>query len=214
MESKICNECFEEKQISEFAVRNKKTQNTHNRCKQCTNIYAKEYRIENKETIKEKQEKWYSTVGKEWKKTYEKENRDKINEVCRNRYKTDKNYRMKKILRSRFKSTVSKKKIYKSVINYVGIDLDLLIKWIEFQFDSNMNWQNQGKYWDIDHVIPCKEFDLTNEDEIKKCFHWTNMRPMERIANYIKNDKVIDSVIDEQKLIVLKFKSYISSTKS
>lgn len=26
---------------------------------------------------------------------------------------------------------------------------------LELQFDSSMNWENYGSYWQIDHIIPC-----------------------------------------------------------
>lgn len=214
MESKVCNTCHIEKDISEFSIRSKKTLNRHNRCKQCTNEYAKKYRTKNEKVVKERQKKWYEEHSKYWKKQYEKENRDKINERDREKYRTDKKYRMKKILRSRFATTVNKKKIYKSILTYIDTDLESLLKWIEYQFDPNMSWENQGTYWDLDHVIPCDTFDLTDESEIKKCFHWTNIRPLEKKENDEKNNKIIKSVIKQHKKIVEKYKRlYISGTK-
>jgi hypothetical protein len=49
---------------------------------------------------------------------------------------------------------------------------------LEYQFDENMSWDNHGKYWSIDHVIPCASFDMSNIDEQKKCFHWSNLQPL------------------------------------
>lgn len=214
MERKICNTCHIEKNISEFSLRSGKKLNRHHRCKKCTNEYAKEYRTKNKTIVKERQKEWYNTHGKDWKKQYEKNNREKINARDRKKYETDKNYRIKKILRTRFASTVNKKKIYKSILTYIGIDLDLLLKWIEYQFDVNMCWENQGTYWDLDHVVPCDKFDLTNESEIKKCFHWTNIRPLEKKENDTKNNKIIKNIIKQHKKIVEKFEClYISGTK-
>jgi hypothetical protein len=42
-----------------------------------------------------------------------------------------------------------------------------------------MNWNNYGvKGRHIDHIKPVSKFDLTKEEEIKKCFHYTNLQPL------------------------------------
>lgn len=51
--------------------------------------------------------------------------------------------------------------------------------YLESLWESGMTWENYGKYgWHIDHVVPCALFDLTNPDHQKRCFHFSNMRPM------------------------------------
>jgi hypothetical protein len=87
------------------------------------------------------------------------------------------------------------------------VSLEYFLKWIEYQFDENMNWDNQGTYWDIDHVTPCSNFNLENEEEIKKCFNWKNIRPCEKIENYKKNNKIVESLINDHKV---KVELYIS----
>lgn len=37
-----------------------------------------------------------------------------------------------------------------------------------------MNWDNYGS-WHIDHIIPCSSWDLSNEDDIYKCFNYLNL---------------------------------------
>jgi hypothetical protein len=42
-----------------------------------------------------------------------------------------------------------------------------------------MSWDNYGiKGWHIDHIIPCAAFDLTDPEQQKICFHYTNLRPL------------------------------------
>ena len=195
MSTKICNTCNLSKKLDEFNKRSKLSY--QHKCKDCTNKDAKEYREKNKELLKEKQSLWYHTIGKDFKKEYENINKDYINTRNRNKYKNDCQYRMKKILRSRFKKTILGQKNYKSILTYLGVTVEYFNNWIESQFDNKMTWDNQGIYWEIDHVIPCSSFDFTNETEIKKCFNWKNMRPCERIENYSKNNKIIQTLIDD-----------------
>jgi len=106
---------------------------------------------------------------------------------------------MKRRLRSDFKQTILDKKLYKSVLHYLGVPLSYLLKWMEYQFDENMTWENHGTYWNIDHVKPCNSFDLTKESDVQICYHWSNLRPLEKIANFRKNNKIIESEIQAQK---------------
>ena len=50
-----------------------------------------------------------------------------------------------------------------------------------------MNWRNYGFYgWHIDHIIPVCTFDLNNKNDIKKCFHYSNLQPLWCKDNWTK----------------------------
>ena len=72
-------------------------------------------------------------------------------------------------------------------------------KWLEFQFEDNMTWSNYGKIWNIDHVIPASSFNLLNEDELKRCYSWTNLRPCTIEENREKGSKIDYGFITIQK---------------
>ena len=59
-----------------------------------------------------------------------------------------------------------------------------------------MTLENYGKFWHIDHVCPCSKFDLSNLDEVNKCFNWKNLRPYLSHKNIQKNNKINDIDID------------------
>lgn len=59
-----------------------------------------------------------------------------------------------------------------------------------------MNWDNYGKptkdkkTWHIEHIIPQSTFDFTNEEEIRKCWALSNIRPLDAIENIRKGNKI------------------------
>lgn len=63
---------------------------------------------------------------------------------------------------------------------------------IESQFMEGMTWGNHGvRGWHIDHIKPCASFDLTDIEEQKKCFHFTNLQPLWAHDNLVKNGRIL-----------------------
>jgi hypothetical protein len=63
---------------------------------------------------------------------------------------------------------------------------------IQSQFKEGMTWENHGFYgWHIDHIIPCSSFDLTDLEQQKKCFHYTNLQPLWWKDNISKGSKIL-----------------------
>ena len=50
-----------------------------------------------------------------------------------------------------------------------------------------MNWENHGKVWHIDHIVPCALHNLGLDDELRKCYHFTNLQPLPAKDNVRKN---------------------------
>lgn len=59
---------------------------------------------------------------------------------------------------------------------YFGLDIKNLRQWFEYQFTNDLNWDNFGKKWQFDHIIPVTYFDFANEDELEMCWNFTNIR--------------------------------------
>jgi len=155
--------------------------------------YQKEYREKNKEKQKEYNKDYYlknQNELKNYQKNYQKENK----EIRRKRYKKDKEIperKIRMILRSRFKAAVKKDCKNSSVIKLLGCSIDEFKIYLESKFQEGMTWENHGlKGWHIDHIIPCASFDLTKEEEQKRCFHYSNLQPLWWIDNLTKSNKV------------------------
>lgn len=59
---------------------------------------------------------------------------------------------------------------------YFGLDIENLRKWFEYQFTEGLNWENFGKAWQFEHVIPLSYFNIAEEAELKMCWSFVNLR--------------------------------------
>ena len=100
--------------------------------------------------------------------------REQKTEWCRNESKKNINYRLKKSLAARLRNILFKTD---TTMNYIGCNIQYLREWFEYNFTSEMNWDNYGSFWSIHHIIPVCKFDLTIQDEKLKCWNWTNLMP-------------------------------------
>ena len=85
----------------------------------------------------------------------------------------------------------SLKKCYKTH-DLIGCETEFLKKHLESKFLPGMTWNNYGKNgWHIDHVRPCATFDLSDPEQQKKCFHYTNLQPLWEQDNLTKGKKFL-----------------------
>ena len=77
-------------------------------------------------------------------------------------------------------------------ISLSGCTTEQLRAHLERQFCARMSWENYGRAWHIDHIIPCSAFDLTDPRQQAQCFHYTNLRPLWARANIRKSDTITD----------------------
>lgn len=59
---------------------------------------------------------------------------------------------------------------------YFGLDIENIRKWFEYQFNDKLTWENFGTEWQFDHIIPVVYFDHSDEQELRLCWNFTNLR--------------------------------------
>ncbi len=74
--------------------------------------------------------------------------------------------------------------------SFIGCSTSQLAKHLESKFKRGMTWDNYGTHWHVDHVIPCASFDHTDSNHVARCWHWTNLEPLEASANIAKRDAI------------------------
>jgi hypothetical protein len=115
------------------------------------------------------------------KKMYDSNRRHIIYEQRRTRYKNDVGYKVVCNLRSRLYQTVRRAGGKKSdnTISLLGCSKKFFIEYIENLFTDGMSWEKilNGEIH-LDHIRPCSSFDLSEPDQQKICFHYTNLQPL------------------------------------
>jgi hypothetical protein len=151
-------------------------QNTENLIK-----YQKNYRKNNKEQISKTKQKYY--------KENKQEILERIKQYKRYKRKTSSEFRIIESIRARIHSLLKSHKTTSS-FSLLGCSIDECRKHLEAQFVDGMSWDNYGKFgWHIDHIRPCASFDLTDPEQQKECFHYTNLQPLWAKDNLSKGSK-------------------------
>jgi len=78
---------------------------------------------------------------------------------------------------------------------YLGCSIEFFFNYLKSKFTDGMTWDNWGRghdKWHADHITACAEFDMSNEDEVKKCFHYSNYQPLWEPENLRKSSKNAD----------------------
>jgi hypothetical protein len=200
---KKCGVCGIEKHTTDFTNQNGRISY---RCKKCISEYNKQYYQKNQSKLKQRTQQFRNEnpeYMKEWRKNNKtrvqkqkrnwlNKNRILINEKERNKRKINPAYKIKKNLRRRVNQVITRNDKSNSTMSLIGCSVYELLLHLEKQFTNGMTWNNYGK-WHIDHIKPCASFDLTDPEQQKKCFHYTNLQPLWAADNIQKSDKVLDN---------------------
>jgi hypothetical protein len=153
--------------------------------------YHKDYYQSNKSKVKEYQQQNKIRRAK-YMKMWRNKNKSRLKEYKRNYHNLveskDINSKLLHNLRSRLQQSIKQNKKWARTMELVGCSVNDLKKHLESKFVNGMSWDNYGRTgWHIDHILPCYSFDLSKEDEQRKCFHYTNLQPLWAVENCRKN---------------------------
>jgi hypothetical protein len=151
--------------------------------------YQIRYRKEHAEHLKK--------VRKSYNKKYSLKHADSIRirnkNYAKRRRQSDIIYRIKCVLTARLRQALKSQSIKKSLKTFglLGASTEDTLRHLESQFKSGMTRENHGlKGWVVDHIRPCSSFDLSDPEQQKICFHYTNLQPLWWWENLSKSNKI------------------------
>lgn len=198
---KRCWRCKSEKDVSEFGISKYKKDGLIG---QCANEYARMFRIRNLEAGRAKDKKYYNMrkddpafrektrnkalryyyANKESKIAYQ-------GEYEKRKLAINPEFKIEKNLRRRISGLLNKRG-WKSArtLELLGCSVGRLMEYLKAHFKPGMTFNNYGrKGWHIDHIKPCKAFDLCDSEQQKACFNWLNLQPLWATENLKKGAK-------------------------
>jgi hypothetical protein len=163
--------------------------------------YRRQWKLNNKERERNNNARWYEEnklgvklrKSKEYRKNPEREktrtnewkksNATKISHAI----KSNPSRRIAAAIRSKMSNVLAGRLKSNSTVKCLGCSFEDLKRHLESLFQSGMSWDNYGLHgWHIDHIKPLAAFDLTDEEQFKEAWHYTNLQPLWAVDNLRK----------------------------
>jgi hypothetical protein len=193
---KKCKKCNIEKSLDNFWNKSNEPDGKHRYCTTCQKESGKVY---------------YHTSGRkdsDYYKTYRDQNKEYFNQYSnthyhskkelyrewnRTKYQTDLGFKLKHVTAARISQALKTYQTLKKdrTIEYLGCTMDEYTQYLEQMFTPDMNWDNYGEYWEIDHIKPIDAFDLNDEDQLYEAFNYINTQPLKKKDNREKSNKFL-----------------------
>jgi len=119
---------------------------------------------------------------------YKRSHRAQINANKRRRTRHDVNFRMVNNIRKRIHNALRGRNKAAHTLALLGCTADQCHAHLEKQFVHGMSWDNRAD-WHIDHIRPIASYDLTDPQQQRECFHYTNLQPLWAKDNLSKGAK-------------------------
>lgn len=168
---KKCRICEKILPVEQFHVQKTNEDGRKHECKRC---HLEMYVRTNREKYAERTRQW------------QKANPEKAKEARRKQAQKPQS-KIRSNLMSRVKMLLGTKTEHFNEL--VGCTPKQLVAHLESLFQPGMSWERKNEIH-IDHIIPCRAFDLTIKEERCKCFHYTNLQPLWAKDNMAKSDKL------------------------
>ena len=168
---KICNTCGQLLPLDHFDVQKVAPDGRKYICKKCN---LEKYVRPNKEKYAERAKKWQRNNPEKTKKARKIQSQKPQS-------------KLRKSLANRVKRLLNSKTEHFNEL--VGCTPKELAIYLENLFQPGMSWDRKDEIH-IDHIIPCRAFDLTRKEERLRCFHYTNLQPLWAKDNIQKSDRL------------------------
>jgi hypothetical protein len=184
---KTCKKCGEVKELEEFHNCRINPDGKKETCKECRNEHNREYHqrpeIKDRDNKRVKEHSQIPEVKARTKARMKIHNQKpevkaRTNQRVKERRVTDPLFRfacnMRKSVRKGLKGHSKSKRteafLYCTFAEALGF--------LEKKFRPPMTRENMGKVWEVDHIRPICSFDLSDPEQVKACFHYTNLQPL------------------------------------
>lgn len=183
---KKCSSCGKEGPETDKAIFPK---NNRNKCSECLKQWRHEYtKTENFKEQKKKYIEENKEKHREWQRKSDIKHKEKRSTYRRcylkQRRANDPTFRQKDTFFSLLQYRINRRysdapiKNEEVFIYNIGCTIQQFYDHMESLFIEDMLWDTYGITWEIDHIKPCCMFDLSDPEEIRKCFHYTNLQPL------------------------------------
>lgn len=160
--TKICNKCKIKKDLNEFHTNNHLKDKKSYTCKECTKIKTENRKEYNRASYN----KWKNNNREKWRAAQKLRRQNNSLKYCKRR--------------ELFAKLASSSERYNKVIGCSPVQLK---KYIESLFKENMNWNNKGEVWQLDHILPYCAF---SKEESRYINHYLNLQPIYKEENLLK----------------------------
>jgi len=194
---KKCYGCQKVKPIDDFCKDKLGIGGYKNQCRDCQKTQRAAYSVKNKHKEKANNKLYKATHKercKEMSRQWTKNNPDRV-KARRHRYYLQNMKKPKFRIESAIIGAIKKRIIYHrssgNLKERLGYSAEELITHLESKFKPEMNWENYGKYWHIDHIRPKSwfKYETTEDSEFKACWALSNLQPLEATINVSKQDR-------------------------
>jgi hypothetical protein len=146
------------------------------------------YRLKNKERIRAQRREYYLRNRERLlsRARHYSKSHPEVRRARRKIRALDPTFRMVVSFRARLYKAVKRKTT--GSFELLGCSAEALKIHLESLFSPGMSWENYGD-WHIDHRRPCASFDLSDPEQQKACFHFSNLQPLWKEDNLRKGAK-------------------------
>jgi hypothetical protein len=215
---KTCTKCKRVLPIEQFHHDSSRPSGVYPSCKECNRKEKRRYFATNRRKVldgmkrhRDSHKAEYAARRKadierrrQWHRNWKQRNKEHCKAwrtAYAERRKHDPVWKMKKMLRNRLLYVLREAGTTRceGTLSLLGCSFETFVTHIESLFQQGMTWDNHGRWktgepmkWHIDHIRPCASFDLTDPEQQKQCFHYTNLQPLWADQNLIKNARPQD----------------------